>query len=269
MIKIPHRKRGYRLILICLFAALLMGCQTIPPNWKTTTRLVRIDTRPSVTLKFILIEPHNPKASVILFAGGHGILRLRSGYSMGWGKGNFLVRTRDMFAKHGYTVAVVDAPSDRRKPISMYHFRSTPEHVADIEKVIKYLKERNALPVWLIGTSRGTISAAHIAQKTQAPIDGLVLTSSMNMVAGLPMFNIKVPSLVVHHKNDKCRHCMPGWAELTYESLSEYSSLSKLKFYEGGLPPISSPCNAKSQHGFYGIESKVIDGICEFINSNL
>ena len=42
----------------------------------TTTSLVTLDTRPSVTQKFILIKPDQPVASVILFAGGNGVLNL-------------------------------------------------------------------------------------------------------------------------------------------------------------------------------------------------
>jgi pimeloyl-ACP methyl ester carboxylesterase len=221
-----------------------------------------------VTQKFILIQPPDPKASVILFPGGHGILGLSGANSMKWGERNFLVRTREDFVKNGLMVAVVDAPSDHRTPNSMIHFRTKEEHTVDIERVIAYLKDKASVPVWIVGTSRGTLSAASVAHRTREPIDGLVLTASMDMVAELPMFNINVPSLVVHHKKDRCKVTRPESVKDIAEKLKAYSSHVELIYFEGGLWPKSSSCNALSQHGFYGIERKVVDAICTFIKSN-
>ena len=50
------------------------------------------------------------------FAGGKGTLGLSSAFAMpsiNWGSKNFLVRTRNLFAKNGFQVAEVDAPTDR------------------------------------------------------------------------------------------------------------------------------------------------------------
>jgi pimeloyl-ACP methyl ester carboxylesterase len=149
---------------------------------EATSRVADIPTRPGVMQRVLLLGPDKPKATVILFAGGHGGLQISSGGSFKWGEGNFLVRTREQFAAHGLLVAVVDAPSDRQSPPYLSGFRQTPEHVADIKAVIAWLKQQAPVPVWLVGTSRGTQSAAFIA--TQLPVadggpNGLVLTSTM------------------------------------------------------------------------------------------
>lgn len=81
------------------------------------TRLVSIDTPRGVKQSFILIKPEKPVASVILFAGGHGALGLKSASAMQWGAGNFLVRSRDAFAAQNLMVAVIDAPSEDRKSV--------------------------------------------------------------------------------------------------------------------------------------------------------
>ena len=73
-----------------------------------------LKTSRGVRQSFLLTKPDNPAAAVILFAGGHGALGLTGAGKMKWGAGNFLVRTRGMFAEHGFMVAVVDAPSDRQ-----------------------------------------------------------------------------------------------------------------------------------------------------------
>lgn len=69
--------------------------------------LVQLNTRSGVEQNFILIKPARPVASVILFAGGKGALNLSSflgSPTINWGENNFLVRTRDLFAKQGFLV---------------------------------------------------------------------------------------------------------------------------------------------------------------------
>lgn len=126
-------------------------------------RVVDIPTRPDVTQRFVVMTPENPKASMILFAGGHGGLQISPSGKLKWGANNFVVRTQGLFARNGLTAVVVDAPSDRQSPPYLGAFRQTPEHVADIKAVISWLKQQATIPVWLVGTSRGTQSAAHIA----------------------------------------------------------------------------------------------------------
>ena len=87
------------------------------------------------------------------------------------------MRTRDKFADHNFMVAVVDVPSDRQQGMGAI-FRMSNAHAGDIGAVVAYLKSQASLPVWLIGTSMGTFSAAEgaIAGKD---IEGLVLTSTI------------------------------------------------------------------------------------------
>ena len=63
--------------------------------------------------RVLLIESPSAKATVILFAGGHWGLQIAPNGKIGWGAGNFLVRTRQMLAGHGVKVATLDARSDR------------------------------------------------------------------------------------------------------------------------------------------------------------
>ena len=86
------------------FTALLLAASA--PAYAQNASLVSIQTPRGVKQAFILIKPEKPVASVILFAGGHGALGLQGAAAMKWGKGNFLVRTRDKFAAHNLMVAV-------------------------------------------------------------------------------------------------------------------------------------------------------------------
>jgi hypothetical protein len=40
---------------------------------------------------------------------------------------------------------------------------------------------------------------------------------------------------------------------------------TEIELLDGGAAPVSDPCEAKSQHGFFGIEAKAIDTITRFI----
>ncbi len=210
--------------LLCVALAGLAAAAANPARAGAQEQLVTLETRAGVTQKFILITPRSPVAAVILFAGGKGNLDLSSASGqpvLGWGKNNFLVRTRHDFAAHGFAVAVVDAPSDRKGSGGMRGgFRNSAEHVTDIDAVVAHLRKTAGVPVWLIGTSRGTESAAYGTIYAKEKIAGVVLTSSVTennrsgrSVADLALERIRVPALIVAHEDDACRVTPPEGAE--------------------------------------------------------
>jgi len=109
-------------------------CFAVAPAWAQSERVVDIPTRPGVTQRILVLGPEKPKATVILFAGGDGGLRLTPQGEVSWGKGNFLVRTRALFAQQGLLVAVIDAPSDHQVPPYLSGFRQTREHATDVKR---------------------------------------------------------------------------------------------------------------------------------------
>jgi len=144
-----------------LFAGILLLAALSQSNAQTAQKVVDIPTRPGVTQRMIVLAPPDPKAAVVLFPGGHGGLQVFANGSMKWGEGNFLVRTRQLFVDQGLLVVVVDAPSDRQSAPFLQGFRQKPEHAADVKAVIAWLRETAKVPVWLVGTSRGTQSVGY------------------------------------------------------------------------------------------------------------
>ncbi|MGB0087028.1 MAG: alpha/beta hydrolase [Rhodomicrobiaceae bacterium] len=264
------------------FAAFVWFCLlvlAVQPVSASTATLESIKTPRGATQKFILIKPDAPVAAVILFAGGSGALGLKSASAMKWGAGNFLVRTREMFASHGLMVAVIDAPSDHSAEMSAI-FRMSKAHADDIGAVAAYLKKEKNLPVWLVGTSMGTFSAANGA--IRAPnVDGLVLTSTITGakphwkiasshregVASMPLPKITAPTLIVAHKKDGCDISPASGAPKLQARLTKAAKV-EIVLLDGGKAPQSEPCEAKSQHGYFGIEDKAVGAIAEFITSN-
>jgi hypothetical protein len=84
-------------------------------NINYTESIIKLETRPGVTTKILLIKPENPVGSVILFPGGPGVLDLGSTFGrpkIGRIKNAYLVRNRINFVKEGFIVALLDMPSD-------------------------------------------------------------------------------------------------------------------------------------------------------------
>jgi len=246
-------------------------------------KVVQLQTRPGVT-QAILMTPvqGSPVASVILLPGSPGVLFLRDGAGQvqrnanGWpaiyGK-NFLIRTRHAFAAAGFIVASVDAPSDHLGGIDS--FRGTPEHAQDIAAIIAYVRQLAPVPVWLVGTSMGTISAANAGArlKSGGP-DGLVLTSSMTTATrhnvtvnnAVDVDAITIPTLFVHNKEDGCVAASFGGVAPLMEQFKR-APRKELIAVSGGSPPQSDPCEALSRHGYLGIEDEVVGDIARWIKS--
>ena len=234
-------------------------------------RVVDVPTRPGITQRLILIEPEGAKATVILYAGGHGGLQLSPSGAIGWGKGNFIVRSRQLFAAQGLAVAVVDAPSDRQGAPYFTGFRQLKESAADGRAVVAWLRERSKKPVWLVGTSAGTQSVAFLATElggADAP-DGIVLTSSIlrdkrgRAVSEMPLERIAVPVLVVHHEDDGCVACPFQDVPRLMERFTG-APLKELIAVRGGTSR-GDPCEAFAYHGFNRLEEDVVARIAAWI----
>lgn len=260
-----------------LFTVLLLAF--VAPAYAQTASLETIKTRRGVTQKFILLKPERPVASVILFAGGLGALGLKSATTMNWGSLNFLVRVRNKLAAHNLMVALADTPSD--KPRGLYgSFRVTPTHATDIDAIAAYLKAQAGVPVWTIGTSIGSFSAASGAIYARN-VDGLVLTSTTtrslpdwpiarnypHAVASMPLAKFKGPALILSHARDGCQVSPAADSEKLRKALKNAKPL-EVVLLEGGEARDPNPCEAMGYHGFLGIEDKAVETIAKFITAN-
>lgn len=236
--------------------------------------IVTLPTRPGVTQSYFLTSlPKQLQAIAVLFPGSGGLIQLRSeGGQPRFAAGNFLVRSRSEFIRRGVIAAIIDAPSDRQGGWGMTdEFRFGAEHFADISAVVADLNKRfPGVPLFLVGTSRGTISAAAIGARLGAQLGGVVLTASLFRAVparsnepgpGLSKFefaSIKVPLLLAHHVSDRCQFT-------PYSDAARLSETYPLISVWGGLPPQSSECEARSQHGFLGKESETVEQIVNWM----
>lgn len=256
----------------------VLGC----PAWAgdaVREEALAIPTRPGVSMAFFLDEPDPPPvAAAILFSGGAGSVGIHPGEAVAepapFGRGNFLVRTRRLLAAQGILVATVDPPSDQEGSLTAA-FRLSADHAADIGALAGWLKGRGGGPVWLVGTSMGTLSAANAAIRLGGKVDGIVLTSTITVgnrnqsypydgVLGLGLEQLAIPALVMAHAADTCWATPPRDAERLLERL-ETSPRKAMAWISGGAPAKSAACEAMSPHGYFGREDEAVAAIAAFI----
>ena len=204
-------------------------------------------------------DEKRPRAIAILFTGSWGVVGLATRGIPRPGA-NFLVRTRHVFNRNEVATAVIDVPSGMAEMGDAY--RMSKAHADDVGSVAEDMKRQfGALPVHLVGTSRGTVSAAYAGAALESRIDGVVLTSSMFNAArsgpGISTFDygtLRSRLLFVHHVDDGCEYTPHHMAESKARGRTLIS-------VHGGQPPKSGPCDPFSPHGFFGVEGPTVRAI--------
>ena len=209
----------------------------------------------------------NPRAIVLVFAGGPGIVGFNSANQITQGGNNFLLRTQPLWLAQGFAFATIGSPS------SLLGQRHTAAYANTIAQAIDFTRTRANVPVWLVGTSMGSIAAANGAAHLPGRAAGVVLTSSVaapNRSSGETVFDsdlgaIGVPALVVANRYDTCPSAGPGFAPQILAALSR--SPRKDITYVESHELRSDPCEALSPHGYLGIEADVVQRISDWIRA--
>jgi hypothetical protein len=250
--------------------------------------VVSLDSHGRSTTSYSLAMPpasatQERLATLVLLPGSSGYVALDGNGCATRLAGNWLVRSRELFHKAGFATALVDAPSDHRGRDGLRGFRLAAPHAEDIGQVVADLRKRAGTPVWLIGTSRGTISAANAASRLTGPAapDGLILASPVTAgrdsgykpwlwqtVLRTQLEVIRVPVLVVAHAADTCIRSPPGLAGSiavrTNGSREQTVTVTGGRKGRRGATP-EGACEGRSHHGFLGQEAEVVAGIARFV----
>lgn len=249
---------------------ILLSMFLLLPALAQAQEMVTLETRPGVTVSFFIagMGGRKPEAVALLYVGGGGAINLRvEDGQPKFGTGNFLPRARREFIRNGVLPVILDAPSDHSREMSD-QFRMSEAHARDARAVVAEMKKRHpGAPVFLVGTSRGTVSVAYLATALEGEAAGAVLTSSLfygpgrgrpALLAGFDWTAVKMPLLFAHHEDDAC-------AFTPYYEAQRLGRRFPLISVKGGKPPESGPCDPLAPHGFFGKEAETVDAIAAWM----
>jgi hypothetical protein len=92
--------------------------------------------------------------------------------------------------------------------------------------------------------------------------DGLVLYSTIltdnkgRPVPAMPLGNLRIPVLVVHHEQDGCRHCAFNDVPDLMEKLANAPRKQLLPITGGENR--GDPCESFAHHGFNGLDREIV-----------
>lgn len=230
-------------------------------------QLVRLPTREAQTISYWWMPREGATATVILLSGGSGGIGFRDGEPR---SNNFLIRSREFFRSQGLNVALLGNPSDMREMDDTW--RVSEAHRADVREVMADIRSRSRAPIWLVGTSLGTVSATALGIALQEQLAGIVLTASItsySQAAAVPkqdLARLRLPVLVYHHRQDACRSTQAHETSHIMRGLSQ-APVKKLMIVEGGENPTGDPCQARHWHGFIGMEAQAVQNIADWIRA--
>jgi hypothetical protein len=242
--------------------------------------------RENITVRYMVHKPQGlQKGLVVLFAGGNGDTGIegnpKTGKVTATGN-NFLVRSAQLFAKYHYLAVTIDRPlvgadliPEFPLPVDFDRYRTSEDHGTDIEAVISKVN-RERLPVFLAGVSRGALSA--VAQnKLPIGIVGILLSSPTtskqesydNLYIGHPDYEklqpdfVEVPVHVLAHAMDGCKESKPEDSEILHNDFIHAGVNSRFDELTGGFELSDDPCQARTYHGFLGIENEAVKKITD------
>ena len=222
--------------------------------------------------------------ALVLLVGGPGTLDLDDTGCPRHLNGNILIRAAPMWRAAGLTTVLVDAPSDWAGDEGLAGFRIEPAHAHDLARVIHDVRHRTgASAVWLIGHSRGTLSAANAAARLHgddAP-DGVVLASAMlsgeaarrKPWAAQTVFDTGVKDftgalLLLGHVADNCTRSLPQRLDAVGQGAK--SARLQVALVTGGprstgRAPNLAGCEVHEAHDYVEQDTEFAVGVLRFI----
>ncbi|MBT5944842.1 MAG: hypothetical protein HN813_04030 [Rhodospirillaceae bacterium] len=270
---------------LTLLVVTLTALASIPASADDTCgQLVKVDIRDGETQSYSYGTPDQaPIAALVLLAGGGGALDLDENGCARNLKGNTLTRNVATLREAGFVTALTDAPSDYQSGDGLGAFRGTSSHGDDLGDVIADVRGRTAAPVYVVGSSRGTISAVNAAaylSGISAP-EGVILFSPITSgrenaykawvaqtVFDEPLEDIHQPILVVAHESDACARTP---ADKAPDILARTNGVAEEMVIVTGGPATNTgvkgvkACQGKYPHGFGGQDKLVVELITDFV----
>jgi hypothetical protein len=255
------------LTAICAKLAHAQPLDAAPP----TGRLLDVPLLDGGNQRVLLVTPERPKAVIIMLPGGTGDVGLTGDGDIRHGD-NFVVRTRGLWVAKDYAVLIPDTVDHA----NLRGLRSSSQYARLLDSLIGFAHEQVAAPVFLLGTSQGSIAAMNgAAHARPGSLGGVILTESVSVLGGSheTVFDanphaVRVPALVVANLKDRCNVAPPSMAPKIAAAMS-HSPDVKVVAVSGGVTRSSRDCGSLTPHGYYGIEDEVVSLISDWVQNHL
>lgn len=220
--------------------------------------------------RVLLRVPPDARGTIVMLPGGAGQLGLERDGRFRHGA-NFVVRTRNLWLGHGYAVVIADAIDGTM----LRGVRASSRYAAVVNALVAFAHAHVPGPVFLLGTSQGSIAAMNGAAHAPAGVlAGIVLTESVSVMGGSreTVFSaaprlVRVPVLIVANRDDRCIVAPPDAAPHIAAALSSSPDVQVLTI-SGGLKGAMLHCDSLTPHGYYGIETSVVDAISRWMDGH-
>ncbi len=212
----------------------------------------------------LLIGAQNPKALVLLFPGGGGMLYLKNDGSTR--NRHTFVRSMDQWAQYQIDAVLVDTPYNLGD-LKRGDRRNQEDHLKRVGEVVDFYKLKTGLPIWIFGHSMGTSTATYFVNQLNEDskkVKGIIIAGTVR-TASLDD-NVSIPVEAIHHLHDQCSGT-PLSASKEIISGRPKNSISRLEIVEGGISE-GNVCDAFAYHGFNQTEPELIKRAAQFILSN-
>jgi hypothetical protein len=220
--------------------------------------------------RVLYAAPPRPWATIVMLSGGAGNVGVERDGDVRHDE-NFVVRTRARWVARGYAVLIPDTIDGA----NLRGVRSSPEYARLIDGLVEFSHAQARGPVFLLGTSQGSIAAMNgAAHAAPGSVAGVVLTESVSRLGGSheTVFNadpqdVTAPALVVSNQDDACDVAPPEDAPRIAAAMTHSRDVSVLTV-AGGFTKSRNACGSLTPHGYYGIEAQVIEKISQWMRAH-
>ena len=233
-------------------------------------RVLDLPSHDGEHLRVLLSKPRQARGTIVMFPGGAGDVGLERDGDIRH-VDNFVVRTRALWNRSGYAVLIPDTVDQA----NLRGVRSSSQYARAIDDLVGFAHAQVPGPVFLLGTSQGSIAAMNgAAHAALGSISGVILTESVSVMGGSgeTVFSaepqrVRVPALVVANRDDRCDVAPPDAAQRIAASLSASPDVRVLVL-SGGITRSRKDCGSLTPHGYFGIEPQVVDGVVKWLNAH-
>jgi len=255
-----------------LEAELPTGVRVVSEYWAT---------RQGVSARVLMMAPPEPRAGVVLLPGGHGNINLDVQAHIGWGRDDFVIRTRASYPRVGFLTIIPDIAIDRKPPAKLDDYRRSESQAYDLGAISDHLRGLTE-KVFAVAYDRGATSALNAAARRKMDlVSGLVLISPVLesvqpsdalLQDGARLAFAKMPVLLISHASDEC-------SSGAVKELSSIATVSTARSFRavsitGGQDQYQlsdpfayyrDPCNKEAHHALAGLDGYVSNIITQWL----